>query len=703
MATNSKFTADIGLKTDADLQIGGNTTIDGNATVSGNLTVNGTSLTVNATTTSVEDNMLELANQNTSSDTLDIGIYGNYDDGLSDGGATEYTGLFRDASDSTWKLFDGLEVAPTTTVNTSGAGYTLADLTVGDLTATTLTATNGLTGSSITYPTSDGTNGQVIKTNGSGDLSFGNASLDSLSDCTISAATPNSTTNPPYAGAMWIEEDTGDVYVCTNATTDNNTWVKTGSADGITASGSNTIIQSPDDTNVIHVNNSANVGIGTSNANHKVNIHTNDDDDYALRIEGSTNNSAVWTGIGLAGEEANTKAAIIFKDIGQSYSRGDLIFAVNNDADQTNASPSDARMVIKHDGDVIIGGSSPLGAGKLSIDSSGACIIGADTDAASGGYIQWLAGGTAKALLGFGSNSGAASINNVALRSQSGDLEFHTNGANERMRITSTGYVGISTTSPDTFLDVEGTRTVGGSGAGAIFNSTITPTNNNTASIVAIKGTINNPPSLNANSKISALRVKPTFPSSMNGAAHTAGIKIDSFDGKSATIGAGIYAEATTGADTNYAGYFSGNINVTGSVSKGSGSFRIDHPLESKTNTHHLIHSFVESPQADNIYRGKVDLVDGSATVNIDTVAGMTEGTFVALNREVQCFTTNESNWDDVKGSVSGNILNIESQNSESTATISWLVIGERQDQHMYDTEWTDDDGKVIVEPLKSE
>jgi hypothetical protein len=127
----------------------------------------------------------------------------------------------------------------------------------------------------------------------------------------------------------------------------------------------------------------------------------------------------------------------------------------------------------------------------------------------------------------------------------------------------------------------------------------------------------------------------------------------------------------------------SGNFNVVGALSKGSGSFKIDHPLESKTDTHHLVHSFIEGPQADLIYRGKVDLVAGSATANIDTVAGMTEGTFVALNREVQCFTTNESNWDAVKGSVSGNILTIESENSESTATISWLVIGERKDQHM--------------------
>ena len=144
-----------------------------------------------------------------------------------------------------------------------------------------------------------------------------------------------------------------------------------------------------------------------------------------------------------------------------------------------------------------------------------------------------------------------------------------------------------------------------------------------------------------------------------------------------------------------------GSLSVTSSFSKGSGSFKIDHPLEAKKDTHHLIHSFVEAPQADNIYRGKIDLVAGSATANIDTVAGMTEGTFVALNREVQCFTTNESNWDAVKGSVSGNILTVESENSESTATISWLVIGERKDQHMYDTDWTDDDGKVIVEPIK--
>ena len=144
-----------------------------------------------------------------------------------------------------------------------------------------------------------------------------------------------------------------------------------------------------------------------------------------------------------------------------------------------------------------------------------------------------------------------------------------------------------------------------------------------------------------------------------------------------------------------------GNVTIGGSLSKGSGSFKIRHPLESKKDTHWLVHSFVEGPQADNIYRGKVALVKGKATQNIDTVAGMSEGTFDALNREVQCFTTNETGWTAIKGSVSKNILTITAQDDTCTDTISWMVIGERKDEHMMSkhTKWTDSDGKIIIEP----
>lgn len=200
MATQSKFFADIGLETGQDLLV------DGNATVTGNLTVNGTQTTVNSTTTSVADSMIELANSNTGSDTLDIGIYGNYNDGLADG-VGEFTGLFRDASDSTWKLFDGLEVEPTTTVNISGTNYAKAALEVGDLSCTTLTATNSLTGASLTYPTSDGTNGQVLTTNGSGTLSF--STISGYTDSDVESYLDGGTSTPTFASAI-VDGGTGE-------------------------------------------------------------------------------------------------------------------------------------------------------------------------------------------------------------------------------------------------------------------------------------------------------------------------------------------------------------------------------------------------------------------------------------------------------------------------------------------------------------
>ena len=146
-------------------------------------------------------------------------------------------------------------------------------------------------------------------------------------------------------------------------------------------------------------------------------------------------------------------------------------------------------------------------------------------------------------------------------------------------------------------------------------------------------------------------------------------------------------------------------VSVTNSLSKGGGTFRIAHPHPSKKYTHDLQHSFIEGPQCDNLYRGRVDLVDGTASINIDIASNMTDGTFVLLNRDIQCFTSNETGWDPVKGSVSGNILTITSQNNSSTDTISWMVIGERQDDKIksHEMEMTDSDGKLIVEPLTIE
>ena len=91
--------------------------------LSGNLTVLGTLTTIDTTNLTVQDSLIELANGNATTDILDIGLYGQF--GSS---GAKFTGLFRDATDGIYKLFTGLTVEPSTTVDTANASYTTATL-----------------------------------------------------------------------------------------------------------------------------------------------------------------------------------------------------------------------------------------------------------------------------------------------------------------------------------------------------------------------------------------------------------------------------------------------------------------------------------------------------------------------------------------------------------------------------------------------
>ena len=107
-------------------------TTSGNLVVTGDLTVSGDTTTVNTATMSVEDPLIILASGN-AADTVDVGLYAKYVESAT----TKYAGMFRDASVSgdPWVFFDGLQAAPTTTVNTSGTGYDLADISAGKITS----------------------------------------------------------------------------------------------------------------------------------------------------------------------------------------------------------------------------------------------------------------------------------------------------------------------------------------------------------------------------------------------------------------------------------------------------------------------------------------------------------------------------------------------------------------------------------------
>jgi hypothetical protein len=170
----------------------------------------------------------------------------------------------------------------------------------------------------------------------------------------------------------------------------------------------------------------------------------------------------------------------------------------------------------------------------------------------------------------------------------------------------------------------------------------------------------------------------------------------------SATYG-GVIGFSGSGSNYGIIGYantyglWATSIHCNGTLTKVVDNFRIKHGLREG---YDLFHSVIEGPQADLIYRGKVDLVDGLASIDIDSHYDMTPGTFEWLTKSdsVQTFTSNETGWDAVRSAFSGDTITIECQNSSSTDTISWMVIAERGDPAFRESEVTDNDGNMILE-----
>ena len=126
-----------------------------------------------------------------------------------------------------------------------------------------------------------------------------------------------------------------------------------------------------------------------------------------------------------------------------------------------------------------------------------------------------------------------------------------------------------------------------------------------------------------------------------------------------------------------YAGYFQGRVGINGSLSKSSGSFKIDHPLDPANK--YLSHSFVESPDMMNIYNGNVVTDDkGYAEVVLPDW-------FEALNKDFRYQLTvlddsdsDEIVWAKVVKKMQGNQFMIRS--SRPHLEVSWQVTGIRQD-----------------------
>jgi hypothetical protein len=117
-----------------------------------------------------------------------------------------------------------------------------------------------------------------------------------------------------------------------------------------------------------------------------------------------------------------------------------------------------------------------------------------------------------------------------------------------------------------------------------------------------------------------------------------------------------------------------GNARITGTLTKGGGSFKIDHPLDPANK--YLSHSFVESPDMMNIYNGNVVTNKrGLATIELPDW-------FEALNRDFRYQLT-------VIGQFAQAIVVKEVRNHQFTiktskpgVKVSWQVTGIRQDAY---------------------
>lgn len=142
----------------------------------------------------------------------------------------------------------------------------------------------------------------------------------------------------------------------------------------------------------------------------------------------------------------------------------------------------------------------------------------------------------------------------------------------------------------------------------------------------------------------------------------------------------------------------SSNIHAGGTVTASAGKpFKIPHPLvEGKD----LMHIAVESPRADLIYRGKIKMNKGKASVEMNSFIGTSKGTIQSLIKDdVQIFLQNNSGWDSVKGSFKGSTLSIVSNNESCEDEIDWMIISERKDDSYINSYLTDEQGNFILEP----
>jgi hypothetical protein len=177
-------------------------TVDGDVEISGNLIVLGVSTTVNVATLSVEDSLIALARNNTT-DAVDIGFYGHYNDGTN-----KHAGVYRHAGTQEFYVFDNYTQEPAAnTINPAANGFRVATLnanlksqfanvttvSVGTINASSANLTSLTLGTALSVP--NGGTGAASFTNGSIIVGSGTGALATLANSNYSATGSGASNN----------------------------------------------------------------------------------------------------------------------------------------------------------------------------------------------------------------------------------------------------------------------------------------------------------------------------------------------------------------------------------------------------------------------------------------------------------------------------------------------------------------------------
>lgn len=235
----------------------------------------------------------------------------------------------------------------------------------------------------------------------------------------------------------------------------------------------------------------------------------------------------------------------------------------------------------------------------------------------------------------------------------------------ERMRITSSGPVGIGTSTPAAWFEVTSKTFPNDAIHANGFNA---PTGSNLSGTFGLVATGGNSDPM-GNSGTGGTGVVGTGGN---------GVGVPSFDGPGGVFTGGNTSFNGDGVDGNagsgYAGNFTGDVNVTGAIFAGTKDFKIDHPLDPANK--YLVHASVESSEMMDIYTGNVTTdAQGDAIVHLPSW-------FEAVNTDFRYQLTVIGQF--AQAIVAGKIQNHQFaiRTSAPNVEVSWQVTGVRQDAY---------------------